>query len=51
MISPEDLDLMYVTDNVEDAFGYITKGIQDSLEYYKNQKSAAAWPIDLFSGE
>lgn len=51
MISPEDLDLMHVTDNVDDAFEYITKGIQESLEYYKNQKSAAVWPIDLFPGD
>jgi hypothetical protein len=51
MISPEDLDLMHVTDNVDDAFEYITRGIQESLEYYKNQKSAAVWPIDLFPGD
>jgi hypothetical protein len=51
MISPEDLDLMHVTDSVDDAFEYITKGIQESLEYYKNQKSAAVWPIDLFPGD
>jgi hypothetical protein len=51
MISPEDVDLMHVTDHVDDAFEYITRGIQESLEYYKNQKSAAVWPIDLFPGD
>jgi hypothetical protein len=51
MISPEDLELMHITDSVDDAFEYITKGIQESLEYYKNQKSAAVWPIDLFPGD
>jgi hypothetical protein len=51
MISPEDLELKHVTDSVDDAFEYITKGIQESLEYYKNQKSAAVWPIDLFPGD
>ena len=33
-ISPEDLDMMFVTDTVDDAFAYITKELtENALDY------------------
>ena len=31
-ISPQDIDLMFITDSVDEAFDFLTKGIEDTEE-------------------